>query len=90
MRANRERALLESFSANVRRIRRRKGLTQEQLAEKAELAARFVQRLETGRANPSLTVFVAVAQALDASFASLLKAAVFSRSRPGRPAKRLR
>jgi transcriptional regulator with XRE-family HTH domain len=90
MRLNRERELLESFSANVRRIRRRKGLTQEQLAEKAGLAARFVQRLETGKANPSLTVFVAVAEALDANLPGLLRAAVLSKSRPGRPSRRLR
>jgi transcriptional regulator with XRE-family HTH domain len=46
---------IRSFGANVRRERVRKGMTQEQLAEKAEIATRNLQKIEAGEINILLT-----------------------------------
>jgi transcriptional regulator with XRE-family HTH domain len=42
---------LQVFGANVRRERVRKGWTQEELAEKAQIATRNLQKLEKGEIN---------------------------------------
>ena len=39
------------FGVNVRRERVRQGLTQEQLAEQAEIATRNLQEIEAGKTN---------------------------------------
>jgi transcriptional regulator with XRE-family HTH domain len=59
--------------ANVRRLRKAKGLTQEQLAFEAEIDLTYVGGIERGRRNPSLMVLVAIAKALGARPADLLK-----------------
>jgi len=46
---------LNTFGANVRRERVRKGWTQEQLAEKAEIATRNLQKIEGGQINILVT-----------------------------------
>ena len=38
--------------ANIRRLRKAKGLTQEQLAHEAEIAMRFIAGIEWGEENP--------------------------------------
>jgi transcriptional regulator with XRE-family HTH domain len=76
---------LTSVAANTRRIRMRRGLTQEQLAELADVEPRTIQHLETGNANPTLGLVVTVATALGVSAATLLRPAQL-KSRPvGRP-----
>jgi transcriptional regulator with XRE-family HTH domain len=62
------------FGANVRRERCAQGLTQDALAERAEIATRNLQKVEAGRieysahdssANPiGLEVFLEIADAL--------------------------
>lgn len=49
---------------NVRRYRRSKGLTQEQLAFAAEIDLTYVGGIERGRRNPSLLVLARIADAL--------------------------
>jgi transcriptional regulator with XRE-family HTH domain len=46
---------IKVFGANVRRERVRKGLTQDQLAERAEIATRNLQKVEAGEINLLLT-----------------------------------
>jgi transcriptional regulator with XRE-family HTH domain len=58
--------------ANVRRLRKAKGLTQEQLAHEAGVAMRYVAGVERGEENPSLRFIVKIAKALDAEPAILL------------------
>ena len=50
-----ERTKIRAFGENVRRERLRKGLTQEQLAERSEIAARNLQKIEAGEINLRLT-----------------------------------
>jgi transcriptional regulator with XRE-family HTH domain len=76
---------LESLAANIRRLRERRGWTQEQLAESAGLAARYIQTLESPKANPRALVLVAVADALDVDVGRLFKPAVYEAREPGRP-----
>ncbi len=78
--------LLESIAANVRAQRLEAGLTQEQLAEAAELDHRFLQRVERGQTNLSMAVLVALAEALDTKITSLLRPAALAPARRGRPA----
>jgi transcriptional regulator with XRE-family HTH domain len=76
---------LGSIAANVRRLRLRRGLTQEQLAELAGLETRTVQHLETGNANPTAAVLVVIADALGVSPGSLFRRAAIETRPVGRP-----
>lgn len=76
------------IGANVYRSRVRAGLTQEQLAEAAELDLRFLQRVERGKTNLSVTVVVALADALGVAPGSLFKKAQLPQAQRGRPTKR--
>jgi transcriptional regulator with XRE-family HTH domain len=61
------------IGANVRRLRKDRGLTQEDLAGAAELDVSYVRGIEAGRRNPSLMVMVALADALDAKPTDLFR-----------------
>ena len=62
------------LSANLRSLRQARGLTQAQAAALAEVPRATWASLESGSANPTLTVLVAVSQALQASIEELLAA----------------
>jgi transcriptional regulator with XRE-family HTH domain len=64
---------------NVRRARARKGLTQEEFAEKSGFSQQYISDLERGLRNPTVVTLFELAQALDAKPVDLLK--------PSRPAK---
>ncbi|MBI2058852.1 MAG: helix-turn-helix transcriptional regulator [Nitrospirae bacterium] len=53
------------FGKNVRRARLSGGLTQEDLAERANLAVNYISDLEAGKRNPGLDVVARLARALD-------------------------
>jgi transcriptional regulator with XRE-family HTH domain len=59
--------------ANVRRLRQAKGLTQEELAFRAEIDLTYVGGIERGRRNPSLIVMARIADALSVKLTDLLK-----------------
>ena len=61
--------------ANIRRLRKAKGLTQEQLAHEAGMAMRYVAGVERGEENPSLRYLVKIAEALGTEPAALLEKA---------------
>jgi transcriptional regulator with XRE-family HTH domain len=54
----------ESLSQNLKMHRKRLGLTQEQLAERCDLTAKYVTALEIGRRFPSPDSIVKLASAL--------------------------
>lgn len=53
--------------------RKKKGMTQEQLARKAGMSRTNVTRFENGRYNPSVEMMVRIAAALDAELDITLK-----------------
>lgn len=55
---------LKSFGQNVRRLRVARSLTQEALAERAELNIRTVQKIEAGELNILLTTLHRIQTAL--------------------------
>lgn len=68
-------ALRERFADNVRRLRRQKGMTQEQLANAAGIDRTFVVRVEKGHFSVTLETVGAFAKALGISPSLLLEAA---------------
>jgi len=83
-------SVLQSIAANIRRLRLRRGLTQAQLAEAAEIETRYVQTLETGKANPSAAILVQVGHALGVDAGQLFRAATPVRRPTGHPRGRTR
>ena len=62
----------EEIGRNIRRYRIKRGLTQEQLAELADLSAGYVRQVELGLKTLSLPTLFRIAEALDTSPQSLL------------------
>ncbi|MGH2852590.1 MAG: helix-turn-helix domain-containing protein [Solirubrobacteraceae bacterium] len=52
---------LQAFAANVRRLRHERGLTQERLAEQADLHLTDIARIETLRRDPGVKVVAKIA-----------------------------
>jgi transcriptional regulator with XRE-family HTH domain len=67
-----ETAELTRFGANVRRERTAKGLTQERLAELAELNIRTLQKIEAGQLNILLTTVLRLQRALGCAWQKLM------------------
>lgn len=55
----------DRVGANVRRLRRAKGLSQEALAHEAGMAMRYLAGIERGEENPSLAFLVKLVEALE-------------------------
>ena len=79
---------LHYVAANTRRLRRKKGWTQEVLAEKAGLEARYVQEIERAKTNMTLAILVDLATALEVHPRVLLNQADLKPAKPGRPPKK--
>jgi transcriptional regulator with XRE-family HTH domain len=63
---------IKKFGANVRRERGIRDLTQEQLAERADLHLRSLQKIEAGEINLLLTTVLRLKRALKCPWAKLL------------------
>lgn len=63
----------EQFGTVVRRLRESRGLTQEQLAERAEVSATYIGFVERGDNVPTLTIIIQIASALGVRPAELLR-----------------
>jgi transcriptional regulator with XRE-family HTH domain len=72
-----------SFGRRVRELRRACDLTQEDLAERCGLFRTYMSRIETGQANPTLTMIHTLAASLGVSVVAL-----FGSSAAPAPAKR--
>jgi len=64
---------LRTLSNNVVLLRSQSGLTQERLAEKANITARYLQFIEAGTMGGSLPVLIRLKNALGCSWVELLK-----------------
>jgi transcriptional regulator with XRE-family HTH domain len=58
---------------NFARIRRERGLTQEQIEERSGFSQQYLSGLEQGRRNPTIVTLYELAQALGVSHVELLK-----------------
>jgi len=63
---------IKVFGANVRRERVRKGLTQDELAERSEIATRNLQKIEAGEINSLATTVFRIQLALRCSYKRLM------------------
>jgi transcriptional regulator with XRE-family HTH domain len=76
------------FGANVRRNRKAQGLTQEALAERVGIHARYLRALEVGEGSPAFATVVSLAEALEVDVASLFVPAEGEPRKRGRPSGR--
>ena len=72
-------AVLKALAANVRRPRKERGWTQDDLAAETRVEQAAISLIENGRANPTLLMLEAVAKALDVTFVELFAAPVRQR-----------
>lgn len=61
---------------NIRRIRKEAGLSQEQLAHKADMDMRYLGGIERGEYNPTVAMLGKIAQALSVHPKDFLNEAV--------------
>lgn len=65
--------ICKHFGANVRRIRRAKDMSQEELAHRADIHRTYLSALErSGGRNPTIKVVERIAKALDVTLGELL------------------
>jgi transcriptional regulator with XRE-family HTH domain len=62
----------EKFGKSIRKIRLAQGLTQEELAHKAQIERSYMGFIERGQANPSFEKIIAISKALNVSWAKLI------------------
>jgi transcriptional regulator with XRE-family HTH domain len=67
-----EHARLKTFGANVRRERSARNLTQDTLAELANISTRNLQKVEAGQLNILLTTTIRIQLALRCSWKRLM------------------
>jgi transcriptional regulator with XRE-family HTH domain len=65
--------LKEVMAINLRRIRHDKQMTQEELAYRAGLSARYIGAIERANKSASVTVLGRIAEALGVEAAALIK-----------------
>ena len=58
---------------NVKRLRQKKGLTQEQFAEISGFSQQYISSLERGRRNPTVVTLYELATALGVSHMELVR-----------------
>ncbi len=58
--------------SNFARIRRERGLTQEQVEERSGFTQQYLSGLERGQRNPTVVTLYEIAQSLEASILDLL------------------
>lgn len=64
--------VVHSFGLAVRKLRKAKGLTQEQLGFEADIQRIYVSKLELGQQQPSLTTIFKLAKGLGCSATDLI------------------
>jgi transcriptional regulator with XRE-family HTH domain len=68
----RDEKVIKSFGAHLKKVRQSKGLTQEDLAEKANVAVSTIGRIETGTFNSTISTIALLAKALNVEKKELL------------------
>ncbi|MES2335325.1 MAG: helix-turn-helix transcriptional regulator [Pseudomonadota bacterium] len=65
-------ALVAAFAEVLREQRELAGLTQEELAERADVSVRFISFMETGKRQPSLSALAALSKGLGVPMSALI------------------
>lgn len=73
-------AFLTRIGERIRELRQARGLTMQQLADRAQISRRLLTQIEHGQANPSLVTITRIARELGTDFTNLLDAASASPS----------
>lgn len=55
----------KEFGKRIRDVRKIKGITQEKLAEKSDIALSYIAMIEGGKRNPTLNFIIKIAKGLD-------------------------
>ena len=61
----------QHFGQMVKKIRKKKQLTQEDLSEKSDIGVQYISRIENGSANPTLKIVSALAAALEVALSDV-------------------
>ncbi|HPG05293.1 MAG: helix-turn-helix transcriptional regulator [Saprospiraceae bacterium] len=69
----RNETILKDFGRHLATLRKNKGLTQEDLANVADISLSQVSRIERGVINPTLSTLVDIANALEIPLPLLVK-----------------
>jgi len=64
--------IIQQFGKNLEKIRKEKNLSLRELAHKADIDHSSIHRIESGVANPMLTMIIILARALEIDPAELL------------------
>lgn len=80
-------ALLDAFATELRSLRSKAGLSQEELALRAEVNRTYVAKLELARNQPTLSVLLSLAEALGVELPDLIRGALARYRGPRRAAK---
>jgi len=67
-----DKSILKTFGAQVRKLRKERGMTQEQLADAAGIERSYMGTIERGERNPTLLKVYRIAKALKVSAGQLL------------------
>ena len=66
-------ALLKAFGKNLKKLREKKGLTQEALANDADIPINQVGRIERGEINTTISTANAIAKALNVALLDIFR-----------------
>jgi len=69
----RDQKLLNYIGENILKLRLKKGLSQESLAEISQLDTRQIGRLERGETNSTISILKRIADALEVDICDILK-----------------
>ena len=75
-----DREFLTRIGERIRELRQSRGLTMQQLADRASISRRLITQIEHGQANPSLVTITRIARELGTDFTNLLDGAASSAS----------
>lgn len=66
--------MANSVSENIRKLRQKKGISQDRLSKEADIALNTVVKIETGESpNPTVETLEKIAKALGVSMSDLFK-----------------
>lgn len=61
------------LGVRIRELRKNRHLTQEQLAEKVGINPKYVSSIERGKENPTLDIFIKIAEVLEVNIGELFQ-----------------